>query len=145
MTDSNPFHKSMSPKRTKIFFPRGFQLRYAFLVGGSLTVLLVFAGFHGIFIATSSLPREAWENFKPLLLDSTWRLFLVGFLYIVVVTIAATFLSHRTVGPTERLEEEIKKIADTKDPVQPIQIREGDELDGLVHAINKLIKRLSKI
>ena len=130
------------PKRKNIFFPRGFQLRYAFLVAGSLGVLLLFAGFHGFFIASSMLPTDVFQEYKPHLINSTLRLFVVGFLYITVVTLAATFLSHRTVGPTERLEKDINDIAKSKSQDPKLYVREGDELDGVVKAINNLIRSI---
>jgi len=95
-------------------------------------------------MTTTALSPEAFEELKPQLLNSTWRLFLVGFLYVVVVTTAATFLSHRTVGPTTRLEKEIKKIANSKSSLEPLSIREGDELEGMVSAVNELIDRMKK-
>jgi len=125
-------------KRTKIFFMRGFQLRYTFLVAGSLGVLLLFAGFHGFFVAASALPVEAWEGFRPELIDSTWRLFAVGLLYVSVVTMAAVFLSHKSVGPMGRLQEELNAIAESGGK-KKLTVREGDELEELVASINKVM------
>lgn len=121
---------------------RGFQLRYVSLVSGSLLVLLVFAGFHGASIAQSSLSAEAMALFRPVLQESTWRLFMVGILYIAVVTLSAIFLSHRAVGPVHRLEEDIRKFVDAPKDAHPLKVREGDELAGLTDAINKLIERV---
>lgn len=111
-------------------------------MAGSLVVLLFFAGFHAVFVANTSLPPEILEQFRPALVGSTWRLFIVGLMYIGVVALAAVFLSHRIVGPTHRLEEQIIKIAESQSPPDEIQVREGDEFEGLVGAINKLVKQV---
>lgn len=111
------------------------------LVAGSLTVLLLFAGFHAVFVAKTSLAPEVFEAFRPALETSTWRLFLVGIMYIGVVALAAVFLSHRIVGPANRLEREILKMADDQ-KVAELHVREGDEFEGLVGAVNKLVEKI---
>ncbi len=88
------------------------------------------------------LPPDVLEQFRPALVGSTWRLFFVGIMYIGVVSFAAIFLSHRIVGPTHRLEVEIEKIAESKSTLDAIHVREGDEFEGLVGAINKLVTQV---
>jgi methyl-accepting chemotaxis protein len=131
-----------APKRKKIFLYPGFQVRYAALVAGALLVMLLFAGFHAFFVARTALSPTALKEFEPILETSTWRLFAVGLMYIAVVTIAAIFISHRIVGPAQRLEEEIAKIAESTQPIEPLHVREGDEFEGLVGAINKLVEKV---
>lgn len=129
-------------KRKKIFVSHGFQWRFAGLVAGSLAVLLLFTGLHGLFVAQMVLPEDISEQVRPVLAQSTHRVFLVGVIYIAVVTLAAVFLSHRTVGPLGRLEDDLNKLTESKESLEPIKIREGDELEGLVTAINRLIERM---
>jgi hypothetical protein len=131
-----------APKRKKIFTSHGFQWRFAALVAGSLTVLLLFTGLHGLFIAQLVLPEDISQQIRPVLAQSTLRIFLVGVVYIGVVTLAAVFLSHRTVGPLGRLEEDLRRLADSNEPIEPLKVREGDGLEGLVNAVNRLIARL---
>ncbi len=136
MIHAAPKDRTYAPKRKKIFFFRGFQLRYSMLVAGSLLVLLCFTGFHALFMIQSYLPPSALATFQPMIQSSTLRLFAVGIVYICVVTMAAIFLSHRTVGPTERIEEELRKMIDSGGASHPIHIREGDEFESLVETIN---------
>ncbi len=123
---------------------RGFQLRYAALVAGSLVVLLIFAGLHGIYIVESYFPQDLANEFRSSIQGSTWRLFAVGTVYVAVVTMAAIFLSHRAVGPAHRLEEEIRKMAESSNGGESLKIREGDDFEGLVQAINQLLKKVRK-
>jgi hypothetical protein len=131
-----------APKRKKIFVSHGFQWRFAALVAGSLTVLLLFTGLHGLFVAQLVLPEDVAQQVRPVLAQSTIRVFLVGAVYIAVVTLAAVFLSHRTVGPLGRLEEDLNHLAESPDEPEPIKVREGDGLEGLVSAVNRLMERL---
>ena len=135
-------HTASAAKRKKIFTSHGFQWRFAALVAGSLTVLLLFTGLHGLFVAQLVLPDNISRQIRPVLTQSTLRVFLVGVIYIAVVTLAAVFLSHRTVGPLGRLEEDLNRLADTKDALEPLKVRDGDGLEGLVDSINRLIERM---
>ncbi len=103
---------------------KGFQLRYVALVAGSLLVMLMIAA--------------------ALITDSAARFFVVGLVYVFVVTIAAVFLSHRAVGPTRRIEEELREIVENKNGSHQLKIREGDDFEGLVHAINKLLEKTGR-
>jgi hypothetical protein len=122
----------------------GFQWRIAALVAGSLAVLLLFTGLHGLFVVKLALPEEVVQQIHPMLLRSTGRIFLVGALYIAVVTLAAVFLSHRTVGPLGRIEGDLRRLADSVQDPEPLKIREGDELEELVKSLNRLITRMTK-
>jgi len=131
-------------KRRTVFFIRGFQLRYTLLVAGSLLALLLFSGLHGIFMTQMTLPPDVMESFQPILWASTGRLFVAGIIFIAVVVLAAIFLSHRAVGPTMRLEEEIRRMAAASQPSHSLKVREGDEFETLVDAINLLLEKIRK-
>ncbi len=131
-----------APKRKKIFLSHGFQWRIAALVAGSLTVLLLFTGLHGLFIVKLVLPEELSRQIQPVLVQSTLRVFLVGVIYIFVVTLAAVFLSHRTVGPLGRIESDLRRLAESDEVPEPLKVRNGDGLEGLVDAVNRLIERM---
>lgn len=110
-------------------------------MAGSLTVLLLFTGLHGLTLAKSILPGPLVAQTSSLLHDSMVRVFTVGALYITIVTIASVFLSHRTVGPIRRLEEDLRIRAKASGPIEPIRLREGDELEDLVNAINAILEK----
>jgi hypothetical protein len=136
--ETTPLPKS---KRTKILVMRGFQLRYVGLVAGSLLVLLVIAGAHTLYLGRSLFLDEASRQYEPLIQASMFRFFIVGFFYVVVVTLAAVFLSHRAVGPTRRIEEELNDIVENKSNGHLLKIREGDDFEGLVKSINRVLEK----
>ena len=51
-------------------------------------------------------------------------------------------VSHKVVGPIERLEHEIKHIAESGNYTKRIHLRENDELKPVANAINRLMDRL---
>ena len=136
--------KKPGQRRKKIFFFQGFQLRYTALVAGSLLVMLMFAGFHGFYVAQEALPEAAYLDFKPNLIELTLRLVLVGLIYVAVLIMAAAFLAHRTVGPTYRMTEKLKEMAKPGKVIEPLHVREGDDFEYLAEGINKLIKKMDK-
>ena len=123
---------------------RGFQLRYSALVAGSLVVLLVFSSLHSLYVAKAVLPADVSDRIWHTLTQSSIRLFFVGLFYIGVVTVAAVFLSHRITGPAFRLEQEIRGMVSSPDGIKPLKIRQGDELEGVVEAVNELVSRVKE-
>lgn len=101
--------------------------------------MLVFSGLHGLFVIKNVPLADSTFQIRAMLQESTWRLFLVGSLYIVVMTLAAMFLSHRAVGPLARLEDELRELSDDSSD-RYLKVREGDELENLVGEINKVLK-----
>lgn len=119
-------------------------MRYTALVFGSLALLLIFASLHWLYWARATLSKEAFELIWPALKASTVRLFVVGGLYISVVSVAAVFLSHRLVGPASRLEKDLRTISKTPEKANMLHVRSSDELEGVVEAINDLIANLQQ-
>jgi len=118
------------------------QLRYALLVAGSLSVLLLFTGFHALFAIKQVLPPDMATQIAPALAASSFRVFVVGVLYIGVVTLAAVFLSHRAVGPLGRLEDEIRRMRESPEVQLPLKTRSGDDLEPLINELNGLIEKI---
>lgn len=141
--NTNP-KNSVGARRKKLLFLAGFQLRYTSLVAGSLFVLLLFAGFHGVYVARQALPADAYAVFEPVLMESTFRLFLVGLIYIGVLAIAAIFISHRMMGPAARLEEQLRTMLNSGDESPTLKTRSGDDLENLIQAMDQLVKKLKK-
>ncbi len=120
---------------------RGFQIRYVGLVAGSLLVLLIIAGAHTFYLGRMFSADESARQFAPLIEASMFRFFIVGAFYVAVVTIAAVFLSHRAVGPTRRIEEELNQIVEHKEGAHLLKVRDGDDFEGLVGAINRILEK----
>lgn len=95
-----------------------------------------------IFVSKSNLPYDQFVSFLPALRASTWRLFSVGLVFTFVMTMAAIFISHRAVGPLQRLEDEIRQHLDSDKPVGQFKVREGDDLEDLIALLNKLISKI---
>jgi hypothetical protein len=110
------------------------------LVAGSLLVMLIIAGAHTFYLGRS-LSVDDVAQYTPVVQASMFRFFIVGFFYVVVVTIAAIFLSHRAVGPTRRIEEELNDIVENKSGAHQIKVREGDDFEGLIGAINRVLEK----
>lgn len=53
-------------------------------------------------------------------------------------------LSHRFAGPMERLEKELKRMADQSDYKKRLKIRKHDDLTPIVEGINRLLDNLEK-
>jgi len=104
-------------------------------------VMMVFAAFYICYAMQTLVPSEVRAGIETGFKQSIERFVLVGIIYVIVFTIAAIFLSHRLVGPTHRIEEELRRIADSNQSFEPLQVREGDEFEGLIHAINKVLTK----
>jgi len=94
-------------------------------------VLLLFTGLHGLFVAKLILPQEIAQQIQPMFAASTLRLFVVGVIYIAVVTLAAAFLSHKAVGPVGRLEDDLRRLVGSPEPPGGLTVREGTVLREL--------------
>lgn len=142
--DPKSDHHPLAKRKTVLFF-QGFQLRYTALVAGSLAVFVAFAAFYLVYAFQSLVPADVLAGFESGFSQTIIRLVLVGIIYVIIFTVAAIFLSHRLVGPTHRIEEELRKIGDSDAPIEPLKVREGDEFEGLVHSINKVLEKAHKI
>lgn len=90
----------------------------------------------------SHIPPEVLAEFQPVFRQSMARFILVGAIYIIVITLAAVFLSHRTVGPAYRIEQELRKRLESNSEPGPLKIRHGDDFEPLITTINQLIEKL---
>src|SRR5262249_20833282 len=100
----------------------------------------MFAALHGIVLIKAVHGDPLSDAGRAFMVASTWRLCWVGLLYIGVMTLAAMFLSHRMVGPLERLEDELYARAEKREFKKPLFVREGDELESLINAINQFLE-----
>ncbi len=132
-------------KRKTVLFFKGFQLRYTALVAGSLAVFVAFSAFYIVFAFQSYLSPDLMAEMEPGFQQALVRFVLVGLIYVIIFTVAAIFLSHRLVGPTHRIEEELRQLAQIDQPFESLKVREGDEFEGLVRSINLVLEKAHKI
>jgi len=134
-------------KRKKFLSNNPLQKRFLFLILLSIFVPLIFVSaclYYLIFQILAdqlAIPEFIAQNLLPALRKINVML-MVGLPPLVVVLFFwASALSHRLIGPLERLEEDLKKIADGDYSIR-LKIRQDDELHPIVGAINRIIDKL---
>jgi nitrogen fixation/metabolism regulation signal transduction histidine kinase len=90
-----------------------------------------------------AIPESIASNLIPVV-EKINFLLIVGIPPIIVLLfIWGGILTHRFIGPLNRLEKDLKKIADGDYSVR-LRIRKDDDLHSLTDAINKVIDKLEK-
>ena len=132
-------------KRTKLFTGRPAQTRYLALLLVSMIVPLVFVGgclYYLIFMVMADqlgIPESIAINLFPVINKINLAL-LVGVPPIIALLVAwGVFLSHRFVGPFERLERELDRMVKSADYSKRIVLRKKDDLKPIADRINKLL------
>lgn len=136
--------------RTKYLTGSKIQMRYLGLLMISIIVPIVFiAGclYYLIFTIMAEqigIPEYIAYNLSPVIKKINMIL-LVGvpplFLLLVLWGIV---LSHRFAGPMERLEKELKRMADHSDFKKRIKVRKHDYLSPIVDAVNDLLDKVEE-
>ncbi|MDP2913743.1 MAG: hypothetical protein Q8N91_07070 [Candidatus Omnitrophota bacterium] len=136
--------------RTKYLTGSKIQLRYLGLLMVSIVVPLVFAAgclYYLIFTIMAEqigIPEYIAYNLYPVVKKINMIL-LIGVppLFLLLV-FWGIILSHRFAGPMERLEKELKRMADQSDYKKRLKIRKRDDLTPIVEEINRLLDNLEK-
>lgn len=63
---------------------------------------------------------------------------------VIFLLLWGLFLSHKFIGPLERLEKELNRIAACSDCAKRIGVRKSDVIRPIVDAINKLLESMEK-
>lgn len=136
--------------RTKYLTGSRMQLKYLGLLMVSMIVPLVFAvGCLYYFIFTIlaeqiGIPEYIAYNLFPVIKKINMIL-LVGIPPLLLLLILwGIVLSHRFAGPMERLERELKKIAEHNDYKKRIRVRRHDDMSTLIEGINRLLEKLEE-
>jgi len=109
-----------------------------FIVGGCL-YYLVFQ----IMAEQLAIPESIAYNLIPVLQKINFLL-IVGLPPIVVLLfIWGVMLTHRLMGPLERLEDDLKKISEGDYSIR-LKLRKDDDLKPIADAVNRIIDRLVK-
>ncbi|MGB2705295.1 MAG: HAMP domain-containing protein [Candidatus Omnitrophota bacterium] len=109
-----------------------------FIVGGCLYYLIF-----QIMAEQLAIPEAIAYNLFPVV-ERINFLLIVGVPPIVILLfIWGAVLSHRLIGPLERLENDLRKISDG-DYSMRLKIRKDDDLRPIADAINKIIDKLEK-
>lgn len=130
-------------RRERIIINRTFQWRMIALVTGMLLALCLLLGSFAWF--QYQIIQQALAG-SPGLLDSINNhiFYYVGVtavscLLVLTLTVLLTIrITHRVVGPVNRLRDELE-LMQKKDEVSVLAVRDDDELQDLVKAINRVI------
>ena len=144
--------KSKAPSRSnhrKRFFANPLHREIFFIVLGAALIptLVTAAGlFYLIFNITAEqmgIPEAIAYNLVPASNKVLSILSVVTPIVIGALLIVAYKISHKIVGPFDRIVRELDQRLDTKrrDPVAPIKLRPGDKFQPLIDRINELLKR----
>lgn len=132
-------------KRTKYLTGRPAERRYLMLLLVSMLVPLVFVGgclYYLIFMVMADqlgIPESIAINLFPVI-EKINVVLLIGVPPILLLMVAwGVFLSHRFVGPFDRLEKELDLMTDGKEYSKRIILRKNDDLKPIADRINKLL------
>ena len=140
--------KARNPnKRGRKFFANQLHREIFFIVlGGALipTLMTTVCLFYLIFNITAEeigIPESIAYNLIPAAQKVTTILLVATPLVVLVFLILAHKISHKIIGPFDRIVRELEERLDTKrrDPIEPIRLRSGDKFRPLVEKINELL------
>ena len=135
--------------RIKWFRRHPMQGKYLLLVLAAMLAPILLIGFCFYFLVFHLLaqqmvfPEAIFSNLKPVI-DRVNTLLWVTLPTVVLVILAcAIVISHRFVGPIERIEKDLDLILGG-DIGHKIRLRQNDDLKGVASRVNALVKRLQK-
>ena len=136
--------------RTKLLVGKSTQLKYLALLVVSMVIPLIFAGgclYYLIFTLIAEqlgIPESIAYNLFPVIKEINMIL-LIGLPPLFLLMIWwGVILSHRFVGPMERLEKEIDRISRDEDYSKRIRVRKHDDIKPIADSINKLLDRIER-
>jgi len=134
--------------RTKFLTGSRVQLRYLALVMISMIVPTAFVGgclyylIFNIMAEQLGIPEHIAYNLLPVL-EKINIILVIGVPPLLLLLIAwGIILSHRFVGPIDRLQNEITKIIEAKEYGHRIRLRKHDDLKPVADTINRLLDKI---
>ena len=109
-----------------------------FIVGGCLYYVMF-----QIMAEQLGIPESIAANLIPVLNKINLLLLLALPLVLILIFFVAIFLTHRLVGPLDRLERDLVKIASGDYSVR-LTLRKDDDLKPMSEIINKIVNKLEK-
>lgn len=136
--------------RKRFFTRRITQRRYLVLLLVSMLVPLVVVGgclYYLIFMVMADqlgIPESIAINLFPVIQKINLVLLVAVPPVILVMVLWGVFLSHRFVGPLDRLEDELDRMAEDSDYSRRITLRKNDDLKPIADRINKLLDAIHR-
>lgn len=109
-----------------------------FIVGGCLYYLIF-----QIMAEQLAIPESIADNLIPVLQKINFLLIIGIPPIIILLFIWGVILTHRFIGPLQRLEDDLRKISEGDYSIR-IRVRKDDDLHPIADVINKIIDRLQR-
>jgi methyl-accepting chemotaxis protein len=120
------------------------QLKYAFMIGGVLAIMLILVQIHTYLTIQTLLPNLFSSFMGRQIRSIQFWLAVNSVIYLAVVAFLSIFISHKIAGPLYRLETAIQEVLESNDPAKRISLRKGDEFQTLADRLNQLLERLAQ-
>ena len=136
--------------RKRIFSGKPAQFRYLVLLLVSMLAPLLIVGgclYYLIFMVMADqlgIPESIAINLFPVIQKINIIIVLGMPPIIIAMILWGAFLSHRFVGPLERLENELDRIARSADYSRRIVLRKTDDLKPIADKINGLLDAVQR-
>lgn len=135
--------------RFKFVTKNSVQRKYLALILSSIALPLLIAGgclyylMFQIMAEQLAIPEAIACNLIPVLKKINFLLIIAIPPIAILLFILAAILTHKLIGPIDRMERDLKKISDGNYSLR-IRIRKDDNLRPMAEAINKIIDQLEK-
>lgn len=134
--------------RTRFFTGSPVQIKYLALLMVSMLVPMVFVGgclyylIFNILAEQLGIPEYIAYNLIPAI-HKINLILMIGVPPIVLILFTwGIILSHRFVGPIERLKAEIDKISEGGDYNKRVHLRKYDDVKPVADSVNRLLDRI---
>lgn len=134
----------MARYKRKIVLNKKFQIKYAVMIGLSMLVLLIIAGFFTYTTINPLFPNILSSHYASRLKSIQTKLIFSGLAYIVLISVLSVYVSHKIAGPIWKIETDIKSLVEKEDFDMRFSIRRKDELHELVKLLNLLMDKFSE-
>ena len=125
-------------------------MRILFLIIVSIILPLVLVGgclYYLIFTIMAEqlgIPESIAYNLFPVINKINIILMIALPPIFLLLILWGVFLSHKFVGPLDRLESEIEAMVRKKDFSGRLKVRRGDDVEGVVRSINRLLEKVQR-
>ncbi len=141
--------KIKKKKRIHYLVKRKFQLEYvavALVLMFVVTAVFVFTAYRSGWVPLVEKLSAVYPQgmLAPILKMVTLQMAIRFLLLAPIIIIASIYLSHKVAGPLARIEDNIREIA-RGDLETRIGVRRGDEVKGLVHAVNEVTENMGQM
>jgi methyl-accepting chemotaxis protein len=128
----------------KIILSDQIQVKYAVLLSIVLIALLGLSQFYTYVTLQNILPHLLSTTISEKVSALQTSLLMIGFLYVVVISLISIYVTHSLAGPIARIEKDALKLSENPDLAFRFKTREKDEFKGLANALNSMMDKLQK-